>query len=130
MSVYSDVLKEVGETAPYPSRKAFTKFHGYARGNHIGMFDSVKEARKLAQSAPNRLSTKKAMVPQRQPIPPIRRRSLILGMLVSVLIIMISPIPFLRWSIVTHTKTGIRRVTAKSKSISTGMQILRGRFSK
>lgn len=45
MSIYSDVLKEIGETAPYPSRKDFTKFHGYARGNPIGMFGSVKEAK-------------------------------------------------------------------------------------
>jgi hypothetical protein len=44
MSIY-DEIKATKVVPPYAHRAAFTKYHGYAKGVHLGLFDHVDDAK-------------------------------------------------------------------------------------
>lgn len=45
MSIYETVKDELGSGPPYASRPSFTKHYGYAKGESLGLFATIDDAK-------------------------------------------------------------------------------------
>lgn len=60
MSIYDQVVADMGIGPKYTSRKDYTKYFGYAAGNVIGKFDSTDEAKKAGAATTEKVFDKDA----------------------------------------------------------------------